>query len=89
MERGESNVNFGFHLYVKFCFGDLRDKLVKRHVVLDIFRDQVAIIRWHGLEVAGGEGGVRREFGELLALYDVTHAVAGDVGLEVVLDRRE
>ena len=43
----------------------------------------------HGPEVAGGKDRVGGQVGELPALDDVAHLVAGDVGLEVGLDGRD
>jgi hypothetical protein len=43
----------------------------------------------YGAEVAGREDGVGGQVGELAMVDDVAHAAAGDVGLEVVLDRRD
>src|ERR1700675_3448376 len=64
----------------------LCDELVQGDVVLDVFRDERAVLLWHGAEVSGGKDRVGGQIGEVPALDDVAYLVAGDVGLEVGLD---
>ena len=63
-------------------FTVLSSKLVQRNIVLDVFRNQRAVLRRYGAEVAGGKDRVGGQVGEVLALDDVAYLVAGDVGLE-------
>ncbi len=63
--------------------------MIQGDVVLDVFRDEHAVLLRHGPEVTGGEHWVGRQFCELLAFDDVAHSAAGDVRLEVGLDGRD
>src|SRR3990172_6765603 len=64
-------------------------ELVQGDVVLDVFRDEQAVLLRHGSEVSGGERRIGRQIGELPALDDVADSAAGNVGLEVGLDGRD
>ena len=63
-------------------------ELVQGDVILDVFRDEVAVLLRHGLEIERGEDRIGSQVGELAAVDDVAQAPAGDVGFEVGLDRR-
>src|SRR3990167_2749593 len=67
----------------------LCSELVQGDIVLDVFGDERAVLRWHGLEVAVIEKRIGCEILIVLALDDVAHAAAGDVGLEVGLYGRD
>src|SRR3989344_1931545 len=67
----------------------LCSELVQGDIVLDVFGDERAVLRRYGLESTAVEKGIGRQIGEVPALNDVAYAVAGDVGLEVVLDGRD
>src|SRR5450830_1008621 len=64
----------------------LDGELIQGHVVFDVIGYERAILGRHGAEVAGGKVGVGGQVGVAAALDDVTHLVAGEVGLEVGLD---
>src|ERR1700704_548748 len=64
-------------------------KLVQGNIVLDVFRDEHAILLRHSSKIARGKRRIGRQVGELLALDDVAYAPAGKVGLEVGLDSRD
>src|SRR6266852_1794852 len=63
-------------------------ELVQGDVILDVFRDEGAVLRRHGAEVAGGEDWVGGQVGEVPAFDDSAYLVAGDVGLEEGLKGR-
>ena len=63
-------------------FPVLSREQVQRNVVLDVFRNQRAVLRRYGAEAVGGKDRVGGQVGEMLALDDVAYLVAGDVGLE-------
>ena len=52
------------------------------NIVLDVFGISARYFAGTGAEVAGGKDRVGGQVGEMLALDDVAHLVAGDVGLE-------
>src|SRR5260370_2125688 len=61
-------------------------EFVQGDVVLDVFRDEVAVLLWHGAEIVGGESWVGGQIGEVLTIDAVAHLIACGVGLEVVFD---
>jgi hypothetical protein len=63
--------------------------LTQRDIVLDIFWNQSAVLRWHGAEITGGKDRVGGQIGKMLIFDDVAHLIAGNVGLEVGLDGRD
>src|SRR3990172_8512085 len=67
----------------------LGGKLIQGDVILDIFRDSRAVLRWHCAKVAGRKDRVRGQIGELAGLNDVADLLAGYIGLEEGLDRRD
>jgi len=76
--------------YSRFStFPILCRELVQGDVVLDVFWNQGAVLRRHGAEVAGGKDRVGGQISEVLALDNVAHLIAGDVGLEECLDGRD
>jgi len=71
-----------------YCHDSGRE-LVQGDVVLDVFEDERAVLLGHGSKIMGGEVWIGRQIGELPAVDDAAHPVAGDVGLEVGLDGRD
>jgi len=63
------------------------DELVEGNVVLNVFGNEGAILLRDSFKIAGREDGVGGEVGEVAGLDDVAHLIAGDVGLEVGLER--
>src|SRR3972149_1414390 len=61
-------------------------ELVQGDVIFDVFGNQGAVLFRHGAEVPGGKEWVGGQIGEVAALDDVAHLVAGDIGLEEGLD---
>src|SRR5262245_58968351 len=61
-------------------------ELVQGDIVLDILRDERSVLLRYGAKIAGGKDRVGGQVGEVAALDDVAHLIAGDIGLEEGLD---
>src|SRR5712692_7534257 len=74
---------------VSSMWSPLCGELIQGDIVLDVFGNQGAVLLRYGAKIADGKDRVGGQIGELAALDDVAHVVAGDVGLEGGLDGRD